>query len=233
MMGLSERASYFVLGLVIGLILGYIIKSLSDINRKVTEVDDLLHEHDPNDPVKRGPSVPRYDEGGFMRIPTWQEVKDAFNWRTIRERLTWGGVALFLVVVLTAYSAFQSQMNNNDLRDQTQVNAQQDRNDRAVVSCTVRYLGETLSAVNARTTYSGSQAEANIILQQAQAAFVEQALQEPALEATRVAQALRTYLAALEDFVELQKKSLGKQKTNPYPTEESFQDCLINEMRPK
>ena len=52
MMGLSDRVSYFILGMVVGLILGYIIKSLHNIDEKVTEVDDMVKE--------------QRDERGFM-----------------------------------------------------------------------------------------------------------------------------------------------------------------------
>lgn len=231
MMGLSERASYIVLGLVIGFVVGYIVRTLQDIANKENQVLDLLH--DQNEPTAR-------DERGFIRIPTWLEVKEAFNFRSWQERITIRGVALFLAVAFTAYAAFLSQMNTNDLRDQTEVNTANtkantanSKNITAVATCTADYLSDTLSAVNERTTYSGEQSKANIALQKAQGEFVQNALQEPALEQSRVAQALRTYLAALNDFVEVSMKSLGKTTTNPYPTDEEFQTCLAGEMSPK
>ena len=207
-MGLDERVFYILLGVLIGFVLGYITRSLKKIEEKVNEVDKHVQEKDR----------------GFLRLPSWDEFKS---------RLTVNSVALFAVVALTAYSAFATQMNSNDVREQTLNNERDNQNIGAVALCTAEYFSDTLLAVDARTTYSSQQAQANIALQNAQAEFVSTALQEPALEAARVAAALRNYRDALMEFKSVQTKTMGKQSNNPYPVEEDFQSCLAGEMSPR
>lgn len=210
MMGLDERVFYLLIGFLIGLFVGYVTRSLRDINEKVTEELEIIkHEH---------------DERGRARIPSISELV---------ERTTIQGLALFFVVALTAYSAIVSQVNSNEVKAQAEINTRNTQNIGAIALCTSNYLSDLLVVVNARTTYTTELAEANVLLQDAQSVFVGEALIEPALEAQRVTAALRDFQEALDVFQEVSERSIRTQKNNKYPEDADYQECLAGEMSPK
>ena len=144
------------------------------------------------------------EEGGFMRKPI---LADA---------------AILLTVLLTVFAAFQSNQASREVVENSE-------RDQHVVSCIVTSSTKLLNAVNERTSNSAAQGAANIALQEAQSAFIANALQEPPLEPDRVEEALTIYFAAISDFVEIQSDTLDTQSDNPYPTDDELQACIDNE----
>lgn len=86
-MSLDERIVWSLIGCFIGFVLGYIVRILQDIKEELDEVDDIVKDN-----------VHKRDELG------------AVSWDFVSR------VALFLVVVLVAYSAFVSQRASNDVK---------------------------------------------------------------------------------------------------------------------
>ena len=86
-MSLDDRIGYLLLGLLIGFVLGYIVRGLRSIKEEVKDVHEIL-EHD-----RKG------DEYGF--------ITNSFA----------TNVGLFLVVLLTIFAAFSSQKASNDIKN--------------------------------------------------------------------------------------------------------------------
>lgn len=86
-MGFAERASWLLLGMALGFVLGFIVARLRSIEEKVNTMD----EH-----VSR--AIRKDNERGAVRL----------EWRTL---------ALMFVVLLTAYSAVLSQVASNKVQD--------------------------------------------------------------------------------------------------------------------
>jgi Flp pilus assembly pilin Flp len=91
-MDLVERAIFLAIGGGIGFILGYIVARLRDIEKEVHEVLDIEKQKNGDTPRRI-----RDEEGAV--------------------RLSFSRIALFIVVVLVAYSAFMSQKASNDVTD--------------------------------------------------------------------------------------------------------------------
>lgn len=207
-MGLDERLAYFILGAVCGLIVGYIIRSLRDIERKVDRVD------------KR---TKRRDEGGFATLPSGPRF-DRF--REFASRINWRSVALFLVVAFTVIASFQSQVASNDV----QKNGEEDRKTQARISritvCNSQFLGQTILALNERTQYSTQQAAANVDLQREQLRLLTIALTIPPPDPADGLAATERYLEKLNKFIELATKTRVKTTANKYPTLDDFNQCV-------
>lgn len=201
-MSVGERIIFLAIGVAIGFVLGYIVRALREVRI------ELEHKVDK--------------DGGRIRNETLMKI------------------SLFLVVGLTAYSAFQSQVASNHVSDnqvtiqinqdklkdtQDQLKDTQDRLER-VASCTQVFLSETILALNQRTTYTVSQAAANVKLQSKQAAFFAIVLARPPVTRREGRAALQAYEDALTRFVVLAGKSAAKVQENPYPTNQNLQDCL-------
>lgn len=103
-MDLGDALGWLALGCLIGFVLGYVTRTLQDVLGKVDDVDEKVHEikvelDEVDDLVKnRNCPIVRDDEG-------------ALKW------LTAANVALFIVVMLTAYAAFVSQQASNDVQE--------------------------------------------------------------------------------------------------------------------
>jgi hypothetical protein len=193
---MDTRILYLLIGCGIGFVLGYIVRSIREIKEKVEEVDLHVREHDehkpPNDP----------NDGGFV-LPKFV-----------------GQVALLLVVLLTAWSAFASQKATNDIKD---TQAAQKR----ATSCTVTFLRTTISALNQRTTYTVAQANANVSLQQSFEKIVDLSLRKtPKVTPDEARRAVEEYSISLKAFLSLSQANSQKIVQNPYPTAHELQICL-------
>lgn len=87
-MSLDDRLGWLVLGMAIGFVFGYIVRSLREIKEELDEVDAKISESKR----KRG-------EDGFMRYPYVADI------------------AYLLVVAVVAWAAFASQKASNDVKN--------------------------------------------------------------------------------------------------------------------
>ena len=212
-MDFDDRLVLFILGCLIGSVVGYIVRLLQETREKIEVVDEHVQDthHDP------------YNERGFITPAFFKK-----NWLVL---------ALVAVAVWAAFST--QSVNNNfantqddlvstqaDLKTaQADLKSTQDRLEH-VVSCTSFILTKAITALNERTTYSGAQADANIDLQKAQAEMLDILTHEPPYSDAEKEAALQAYLDAQDRFFELAKKSGVKVDENDYPTKEEFETCL-------
>lgn len=200
MMALSERLAWLVLGMAVGFILGYIVARLREIMEGVDEIDTNVKSITPR--VR--------NEGGFMRIPVVADV------------------LYILALTIVVWGAFASQKASNEVEaTQEKLAATQQRIEK-ITACTQDNLGQTISALNERTTYTGEQATSNVDLQRAQYAFLAILLEDPPPSDARINASLREYLDALGSFVQVNTKAAVKVKNNPYPTTADYESCLDN-----
>jgi hypothetical protein len=204
MMGLDERVAYWLLGVLVGFILGRLTKTLRTIDQKVDEVIELE----------------KHDEKGSMRLPKWVEIK------ALIARINTRALALLLVVVLTAYASIQSQMTSNDVRAGVEQDRKTQERISRITTCNSQFLGRTILALNERTQFSTDQAKANIALQQEQLRFLTLALTVPPPDPDDGRRAVDQYLDKLNRYVELASKTAGKQALNEYPTLDDFTNCV-------
>lgn len=201
-MGMSEKMLWIGLGILIGFVLGKIHDRLMTYYKEASNVSD------------------EKQDGFFIRTRT--------GLREWRSNLTFNRVAVFVVVMLTAFASFQSQRVNNaqkanDKRDDAR-QAQIDQINR----CTYSFLGKTIVALNERTTYSTKQADANLKLQKEQLRLLSFALSTPPPQPEDGEKAVQRYLKKLNTYVDLVTKTRNKQETNAYPTIEEFRDCVTS-----
>lgn len=201
-MDLADRAMMLVIGGLIGFVFGYIVArlrvikdELDEVKEELDEVVETTHDH-PRPEETRGRS-----ERGSMKRPTVP------------------GVALLIVVLLTAWAAFTSQRATHETQEtQEQVVK--------LAVCNQEFLGKTILALNERTTYSGDATEANVDLQKSQAAFFAVYLGPPPSTAAARREAASDYLKDLTAFISISEKSKLKVENNPYPTNVELAECL-------
>jgi len=87
----DDRLQYLIIGMIIGFVLGYLVRLTRDIKEELDEVDEIVKKEFGNSPHDR-------DQGGFMRVP-WA-----------------ANIAVLLVVVLTSYASFVSQKASNTVK---------------------------------------------------------------------------------------------------------------------
>lgn len=95
---LSDRAVFMLLGMLIGLVAGYMIRLLQDIRKGVRDVD--THVQEAEERLK--------DEGGYI---DWSAI-----WARFRS-LPFTRIGVALAVLLTAFAAFQAQVALNQAED--------------------------------------------------------------------------------------------------------------------
>lgn len=205
-MDFDDRLVLFILGCLIGSVVGYIVRLLQETREKINVVDEHVQDthHDP------------HNERGFITPAFFKK-----NWLVL------------LLVAVAAWAAFTTQSVNNNFKSQqddlkvaqADLKSTQDRLDH-VVSCTSFILTKAITALNERTTYSGAQADANIELQKAQAEMLDILTHEPPYSDAKKEAALQAYLEAQDRFFELSEKSEIKVDQNDYPTEAEFVACL-------
>lgn len=186
---MDTRLGALLLGCVIGFILGYIVRSLREIKAKVDRVDKHVTE-----------KAPRGDDG--FTTPEWLK-----------------NIALLIVVAITAWSAFASQHNSNEIKKSS------DDRDK-IVACNQLYLTATIAALNARTTFTQQQSASNVELQKSLSNLVTLSLRTPPLGPDAARAVVEGFSAALKHFLDLSAKSADKVDKNPYPTPTAFLDCL-------
>ena len=175
--------------LVVGLAIGF---AIGYITRAVQKIEKKVDHMD---------KMINRNEHGFMRYPLLADF------------------AMFLVVIVTVWAAFQSQKSSNAVEQ-----AQKDQE--AVTACTQQYLTKTITALNERTEYTTEQSAYNVELQKAQAAFLRLALVEPPLPDEQIENGLRSYFTTLTEFVDASARTRVKQQKFPYPTEDEFSNCV-------
>lgn len=197
-MTLDERIIWLLLGVVIGLFMGYLTRTLRDIREGVKEVDSFLKTNSP----------PRRDESGAFKLPTWR------------------GLAVFAAVAFTAIASFQSQAASNNADESLKrADASQDQLEQ-VVSCIIVNQTNFLDAVNTRTTYTQSQAKANKKLQEAQKVFFGILLHIPPYTQERRTEAAREYQIALDNFLDAANASEKNAVITKYPLAEDLLSCI-------
>lgn len=214
-MEFSDRIGWVLLGMV----LGYVLRLLQDLKKEVHEVDEIVTRRERRSAAKQRRVR---DEGGFMQN------------RIVAD------VIMVLVFSMCLWATISTGATNNKLRDAVgEVRAQQvslETNQKAdeqtqlrlarITVCTQEYLTETIVALNTRTKYTQKQANANVLLQKAQTEFLQVVLVRPPVsEADREA-ALRLYVARLEQFVDVAQQSKKATQSQNYPTAEQLNSCL-------
>ena len=192
----EERLGLFLMGCAIGFILGYIVARLRDIKDELDEVKEELDEVCENiTPTER----PR-DDGGFIRYPVIANI------------------ALFIVVAITVFAAFQSQkaLNANERSQESIKN---------IVYCNQEYLTKTMVSLNGSRTFTERQAQTNVDLQKAQFRFFTKLLSDPANDELEAIE-LNRYLDALREFQRVNESAENQASAHPFPTAQSYYDCL-------
>lgn len=200
-MPLDERIFYFILGGVIGFILGFMTRKNDEIKQELDEVHEI---------VKRD-----RDEHGMYRHPV------ALNISLVL-------VLCLSVWASFATSRVNSELQESQqAQEQTQKNLEQTQlRLRHVTLCNTKFQTQTIRALNERTTFTSRQAGANVRLQQAQATFLRVALVIPPPSGETVRAELKRYFQALQNFVELSDKGSDKRRKYKYPTKAQFERCL-------
>lgn len=161
---------------------------------------------------EKNETVEEVDEPMIIKLPGTKEGG------LIQSRLG-TNLALFLVVALVAWAAFSSQVASNKVRDSQK---EQDLS----VTCTETFLASTISALNARTSNSQDQTQANVDLQKAQATFLSVFFVTPPSTSDQREAALRTYFDSLTAFTTTSAKTSDNVAQNPYPSATDFVNCI-------
>lgn len=206
---MNSRLFWFLLGCVVGLILGYLVRSLRDIKDKVDLVDKHVTEDKRND-------------AGWISA---QRVKDI-------------ALFIVVVLTVYASFVSQRTSNkvsdqSDDLAAQQTVISQQQTTiakqqavQNKLISCNQAVLQGTLAALNARTQYTIAQSQANIDLQKAFNTVVTASLQEPPIDEATGRKIVEDYAKALSHFLEISGKNVDQIDKNPYPTPTALLDCV-------
>jgi hypothetical protein len=128
------------------------------------------------------------------------------------------GLGMVVVIVITVYAAFMSQVASNKVSDAQGIRDRENL-------CTTNVLFSTVEALNARTSLTVDQAKANAVLQKAQLRFIR-ILVDPNAEPGASIKELQEYFTALEKFVKIVDQAVNTYQDYPYPTEQSYTRCL-------
>lgn len=207
-MSFDDRVGYLLLGVAIGFLLGYFTRgviAVLKIQEEVHEVHEIVVDKEP--PGKR-------DESGVIGDWNWDRVSK------------WG---LFLVVILTTFASFRSQIASNHADEAlTQTNANQKQLER-VVGCIIDNQADLLDTINGRTGYTQTQAQANKKLQEAQRVFFGVLLHIPPYTQTVKTDAARDYQKALDEFLDAANASETNSKITKYPEADDLLRCIREE----
>lgn len=194
---MDTRISFLLLGCGVGFVMGYIVRSIRELKDKVDEVD----KHVLNENGNVNPTEDSQDEG-FV-LPRFV-----------------GQIALLLVVLLTAWSAFASQKATNEV---TKTQADQKR----ITTCNALFLRDTITALNQRTTYTIAQADANVVLQKSFADVINLLLRKtPPPTSQDLRHVIGSLQTSLQSFLSLSVKNKSTLVQNPYPTTRELLNCL-------
>lgn len=180
-----DRAIFTAIGGIVGLLVGLLISAIREAREAKSDCHELrnLVEH-------------------------WMEHES--HHRDQRGRTSFETIALALVVLLTAYAAFASQIALNK-SSETQ-------------DCTIVAVYGALTSLNERTTYSEEQIGANIKLQRSQAEFLSVAVRQGPEDERQ--EAFLNYFNALTNYNEVSQKTAAKQRSYPIPDPQDYRDCL-------
>jgi hypothetical protein len=136
-----------------------------------------------------------------------------------KARISFTGVAMFLITLLVAYASILSQRAANESKDS---------NDKITsgLTCLAVTTFQVNNALVERSTGSRNQIKANVKLQRAFSDFLAIFIQPEEVSPEVSGQALRKYYAALLKFINDANESLNAQVSNPYPVPEDLVDCL-------
>lgn len=152
------------------------------------------------------------NERGAARLPRFKKPKFI-------------NVMALVIVVIVSYSAFQSNRASNDAQDAvSQVQDVQAQSDN-IQNCISIVLFDTVQALEGRTLYTTSQTDANIELQKAQLRLVTVGSNAELSEEEQTV-LFQEYVEALRHFVKTAVKTQEQQELFPYPTTDSFVECL-------
>lgn len=192
-----DRITYFVLGCIIGFIVGYFARAMREVREKLEEVDNHVTHKEPA------------KDDGFVIFS--DKVKNAL---------------LLIVVVIVAVSAFNSQHNSNKVADAQKRSSDAQASVKQTSECNKESQAKTVAALNARTQYSSDQAKANVDLQRAQSVYLNVVATRPPASDLVKSQALQTYIKVLRNYLTIGDKTVQAIAQNPYPTSEEFETCL-------
>lgn len=202
----TDVVSVFLAGCLIGFGFGWIVRTLrvmmDTLNEEKEEVDVLYAIAKKNHP----------DDFGAVR------------WDLLRH------VALFMVVILVAYSAIASGIasSKSDQAVSEVKRVQQASN--GIVVCNQEFLAKTIRALNERTEFTAAQNEANVALQKDQARFFTLLLEQPPRPERQRRVAAERYLDSLTHFVTISGQAKRQVESNPYPTNQELSDCLATQL---
>lgn len=192
-MTFDERLIWLLIGCIIGYFLGFITGKVQNLKQEIDEVN----------PAKR--RIRSHDEAGFMRYPIVADF------------------ALFLVIIVTAYAAFQSQHTSNLVTKNQQDIARG-------TTCNQKFIRKTLSTLNQRTAYTKAQIAANLKLQKAQSDFLRVLLKVPPTPEEDRVKATQDYYATLINFISISEKNRDTVASNPFPKIRDLKECLTQKV---
>jgi hypothetical protein len=199
-MALIDRAIWFTAGWWVGFFIGWLVKRQRDTTSTLKEIRDTVNSILED----------RRNEGGFVRN---RYVLDVF---------------LLVIVCITAYAAFRSEQTSDRLADTQEKLAETQQRLENTTACNRVYLGETIDALNQRTTYTVQQAQANLELQKEQARYLGTVLVLPQPSAAELRTSLQRYFSELGKFTRTNTRTIDEIESNPYPTPTEFSQCLIS-----
>lgn len=200
-MELYEKFGYFVLGMVIGYILGRLVRTVHEIKEELDEVDDIVKKR-------------ARDESGFMRFPIVADI---------------ALVVVIAVTVWAAVATGHTNYTLKETQDDLEVAQSQLKSAQADISelgeCNQKFLGVVIRTLNARTISVQERADANAALQKAQAKFIRIILTQPPVTDDEARAALERYSELLNEFVAASEEAKSNSEEFPYPTDEELAKC--------
>jgi len=210
-MSLDDRITWLLIGCALGLVLGYWTRYLQETRQSLKGNKEELDEVD--DIVTSIHNTEKRSERGFGS--TELAVK----------------IALPIVVLITAWAAFQAQVALNHYKvQQAQIKMTQDETAAQTV-CTRTILSQTISALNIRTQYTQNQAQANVELQRAQAQLLRILLHKPPYSEEAREDASTDYAWSLGDFLTSASTTSDSFDENPYPKDDALAICIRNQLK--
>lgn len=183
--------------LLLGMAIGFVLGYLV---RLVRDIKEELDEVD--DVVKKlGNEDHERNQDGFVKV----------SWIA--------NVALLLVVGLTAWASVVSQKASNDVKIAQESQKQ-------AVYCANDVLGDALTVLNARSSYSNATAHSNVKLQKDFAKFFNLLLHQPPFSSKEQLKAAKDYQASLNNFVKISGQQKDTSSKQPYPSAKELDVCL-------
>lgn len=213
---MPDRLFWFLLGCLVGMVIGYVVRSLREIKDKVDQVDKHITEGPPND---EGSVTRQGLRDGLLLLVVamvvWASISSQLNSNKVSDQQD----------KLNSQQTTLTQQQAKIAELVTDLQEQQDKSDK-IVDCNQKFLQGTIAALNSRTVFTVAQAKANLDLQIAFNKVVTASLAEPPPTETEARKIVEDYANALNHFIELTSKQTNQIDNNPYPTPKAFLDCL-------